>query len=168
MRTFLSELEAPPETDAERFRMTSTLHALDHASRLAETLADGEAPGPLAGEPDDLRAAELCGRVMRWTQSVDASITGESSLTSRAEPIGWRVSPEVGKALAEVEGAAKTLSAMLPDHRTAILASVAAGQATATEAFARIDAVRRLERIAHHASRSAAHLLGLGDQARRA
>jgi phosphate:Na+ symporter len=53
---------------------------------------------------------------------------------------------------------------MLPGHRAAILASVASGNVTAAEAFARIDAVRRLDRIAYHAWRSAAHLLGLGDR----
>src|SRR5262249_61948201 len=40
VRDFLSELKEPPETDAERLRMTSTLHALDHASRLVEVVAD--------------------------------------------------------------------------------------------------------------------------------
>jgi len=44
----------------------------------------------------------------------------------------------------------------------ALLASVAPGQLTATEAFARIDAARRLGQIAHHAWRSTAHLLGRG------
>jgi phosphate:Na+ symporter len=164
VRDFLSELKHPPETEAERLRMTSTLRALDHASRLAEILADGGSPGPLSGGPDDLRAAELCKQVMRWTQSVDESITSESGLGPRAEPIGWSASTEVSSALAEIEGAAKALGAMLPGHRAAILATVATGKATAAEAFARIDAVRRVERIAHHAWRSAVHLLGLGDQ----
>jgi phosphate:Na+ symporter len=164
VRDFLSELKGPPETEAERNRMTSTLHALDHASRLAEILADGGLPGPATGGPDDLRAAELCKQAMRWTQTIDESITGESGLSPRAEPIGWSVSAEVSSALAEIESAAKALDAMLPKHRAAILASVATGQLTATEAFERIDGARRLDRIAYHLWRSAAHLLGLGVQ----
>ena len=144
--------------------MTSTLHALDHASRLAEILGDGGLPRPSSGGPDDLRAAELCKQVMRWTQTIDESITGEFALSPRAEPIGWSVSAEVSSALAEIESAAKALDAMLPKHRAAILASVATGQLTATEAFERIDAARRLDRIAYHSWRSATHLLGLGDQ----
>src|SRR5262249_41863990 len=48
------------------------------------------------------------------------------------------------------------------DHRAATLASVMPGKLTAADALARIDAVRRLDRIAHHAWRSAAHLLGRG------
>ena len=163
VRDFLSELKEPPETEAERRRMTSTLHALDHASRLAEILADGGLPGPSTGGPDDLRAAELCKQAMRWTQTIDESITGESGLSPRAEPIGWSASAEVSSALAEVESAAKALDAMLPKHRAAILAAVSTGQLTATEAFERIDAARRLDRIAYHSWRSATHLLGRGD-----
>ncbi len=164
VRDFLSELKEPPETEAERHRLTSTLHALDHASRLAEILGDGGLPQPPTGAPDDLRAAELCIKVMRWTQTVDESITGESALSGRAEPIGWSVSDEVRAALAEAGTAATTLSAMQRTHRAAVLASVAPGQSTALDAFARIEAVRRLDGITHHAWRAAAHLLGLGEQ----
>jgi phosphate:Na+ symporter len=142
--------------------MTSTLHALDHASRLAEIFADGGLPRPASGGPDDLRAAELCKQAMRWTQTIDESITGESGLSPRAEPIAWSVSAEVGLALAEIESAAKALDALLPKHRAAILASVATGQLTAAAAFERVDAVRRLDRIAYHSWRSANYLLGGG------
>jgi phosphate:Na+ symporter len=164
VRDFLSELKEPPETEAERHRMTSTLHALDHASRLSEILGDGGLPEPPTGGPDDLRAAELCIKVMRWTQTIDESITSESALSGRAQPIGWSVSDEVRAALAEVEAAATTLSTMQRTHRAVVLASVAPGQSTASDAFARIDAARRLDRITHHAWRAAAHLLGLGEQ----
>jgi phosphate:Na+ symporter len=164
VRDFLSELKEPPETEAERHRMTSTLHALDHASRLAEILGDGGLPQMPTEAPDDLRAAELCIKVMRWTQSVDESITGESALSGRAEPIGWSVSDEVRAALAEAETAATTLNTMQRTHRAAVLASVVPGQSTALDAFARIEAARRLDGITHHAWRAAAHLLGLGEQ----
>ena len=102
---------------------------------------------------------------MRATQTVAAFITAESALTARAEPIGWTVSAEVGASLVELERAAKELDAMQRDHRAATLASVAPGELTATDAFARIEAARRLDRIAHHAWRSAAHLLGQGGHA---
>ncbi len=168
VRNFLSELAEPPETEAERRRMTSTLHALDHASRLAEILGDGGLPASPAGGPDDLRAVELCKQVMRRTQTIDESIVGESALSRRAEAIGWSMSAEVRAALAEAETAAKALQAMQRNHRAAILASVAPGRLTASDAFARIDAARRLDRIAHHAWRSTAHLLGRGERAENA
>ena len=162
VRDFLSELKEPPETEEERHRMTSTLHALDHTSRLAELLRDDGLPGPLAGGPDDLRIAELCKQAMRWAQTVTESTTAESALSKRAEPIGWRASPEASAALAEIESAAQAIGAMLPGRRAAILASVEPGRLTAAEAFARLDEARRLGRIAHHAWRSTAHLLGRG------
>ncbi|MBV9287730.1 MAG: Na/Pi cotransporter family protein, partial [Hyphomicrobiales bacterium] len=84
VRDFLSDLTEPAETEAERHRMTSTLHALDHASRLAELLKDDGLPAPLAGGPDDLRIAELCKQAMRWAQTVTDSITAESALSERA------------------------------------------------------------------------------------
>jgi len=162
VRDFLSELKEPPETEAERLRMTSTLHALDHASRLVEVLADGGLVGQPAGVPQDLRAAELCSQAMRAAQTAGGSITSETALSAQAAPISWSVSPEVAVALAEVEGAAKELDALQRDHRATTLASVAPGKLTAADAFARIDAARGLDRIAYHAWRSAAHLFGRG------
>ncbi|MBN9148156.1 MULTISPECIES: Na/Pi symporter [unclassified Nitrobacter] len=160
VRDFLSDMNAPPETEAERHRMTSTLHALEHASRLIEILGEGESArtGPAASH--DPRAAALCEQAMRATQTISASITAESALTVQAEPIGWAASAEVAAALAEAEKASTALDAMQRDHRAATLAAVAPGELTATEAFAQIDAARRIDRIVHHAWRSAAHLLG--------
>lgn len=162
VREFLSELKAPPETEAEQFRMTSTLHALDHAARLLEVLGEAGLPAPAAGPPEDARAAELCRRALDGVRAVGASITEESALSGDAAPIGWSMSQEIGAALAEVEAAAQALDGMQREHRAAVLASVAPGQLTATEAFAQIEAARRLDRIAHHAWRASAHLLGRG------
>jgi phosphate:Na+ symporter len=161
VRDFLSELKEPPETEAERLRMTSTLHALDHASRLVEVLADDGLRGQTAGAHDP-RAAALCTQAMRAAQTIGGSITSECALSTQAAPIGWSVSSEVAAAFAELEGATKDLDALQRDHRAATLASVAPGKLTAADAFARIETVRRLGRIAHHAWRSAAHLLGRG------
>lgn len=161
VRDFLSELKEPPETEAERLRMTSTLHALDHAARLAEILTGGPA-AQRAGTAHDPRAAKLCAAAMRGAQAVGGSITAESALSVQAPPIGWRVAPEIAAALAEAEGAARQLDALQRDHRAETLKAVAPGSLTAADAFARIEAVRQLDRIAHHAWRSAAHLLGRG------
>lgn len=165
VRDFLSELQEPPETEAERHRMTSTLHALDHAARLLDVVAEGALPGGPAGGAEDRRAAALCTEAMRAAQAIGGSITTECALSAQAAPIGWSISPEVAAALAEVEGAAKALDALQRDHRAATLAAVAPGQLTAADALARIEAARRLDRMAHHAWRSATHLLGRGAQA---
>jgi phosphate:Na+ symporter len=161
-RNFLSELKQPPATEEERIRMTSTLHALDHVSRLLEIVREQVLPGRAPEALRDLRAIALYNRAMLATQAVGESITAESALTKRAEPVSWTVSAEVGEALAEVEGAAKELDAMQRAYRAVTLASVTPGNLTATDAFARIEAARRLYRIVHHAWRSSAHLLGQG------
>jgi phosphate:Na+ symporter len=163
VRDFLSELKEPPETEAERHRMTSTLHALDHAVRLVEIVAEDGYVGQSAGDSYDLRTSGLCTEAMRAAQAIGNSITSESALSAQAEPIGWSVSPEVTAALAKADGAARELDALQRDHRAATLAAVAPGKLTAADAFARIEAARRLDRIAHHAWRSAAHLLGRGE-----
>jgi phosphate:Na+ symporter len=159
---FLSELKVPPETEAEQHRMTSTLHALDRTSRLAEMLSDAGASGPKNGGPDELRAAELCQAVMRSAQAVAKSIAAESALSERALPIGWQATPEAEAALRQLATAAKALDEMQRAYRATTLAAVAPGQLSASEAFDRVDAVRRLDEIAHQAWRSAAHLLGHG------
>ena len=100
---------------------------------------------------------------MRWAEAVAESIIAESALSERAGAIGWRPSPEAEAALAELEHAARALDDMQRGHRASTLAAVAPGQLTAAEAFARVDAVRRLDEMAHHAWRSAAHLVGRGE-----
>ena len=162
--TFLSELAEPPETEAERRRMTSTLHALDHASRLAEILGDGGLPAP----PDRRPRRSPGRRALPAGHALDGDV-GES-ITRRigAQPArradrlerlartrrGARGGRERGEGLGG--DAART------SRRDPRLGRVRRS-APRAEAFARIDAARRLDRIAHHAWRSAAHLLGLGD-----
>jgi phosphate:Na+ symporter len=62
--------------------------------------------------------------------------------------------------MAGLESCAKALHELQPAHRMATLGSVAGGTISADQAFARVDTVRRLERIARHARRCAAHLVG--------
>jgi len=156
VRDFLSELKEPPETEDEQLRLTSILHALDHTARLVEILADGR----FAGQPAE--AATLCLQAMRAAHVVARSITAETAFSGQASAINWSVSVEMGAALAEIERAAAGLDALQRDHRAATLAAVAPGRLTAADAFARIDTARRLDRIARHAWRSAAHLAGRG------
>ncbi|MCO5131601.1 MAG: Na/Pi symporter [Xanthobacteraceae bacterium] len=160
VRDFLSEMQEPPETEAEQHRMTSTLHALDHASRLIEILGDRDPTMPRSGASLEPRTVALRDQAIRATRTISTSITTESALTTQAEAIGWEMSPEVAAALAEAEAASKGLDAMQRDHRASILAAVAPGKLTAADALARIDATRRIDRVVHHAWRSAAHLLG--------
>lgn len=165
VRDFLSGLEQPPCTETERSRLTSILHALDHATRLAEILEEGGLPSPPADTDEDMHVANLCKSVLRWALTVDETIVREATLSDHSESIGWNVSTEVEKALSEVAQAANALDAATRDRRAAILASVASGRLNATEAFARVDAERRLGRIANNTWRATAHLLGIAGPA---
>jgi phosphate:Na+ symporter len=64
-REFISEASGPPESEDEQVRLTRTLHALDHASRLAEVAGEtGDFGSPPSGSKDE-SAAGLCAEAMR-------------------------------------------------------------------------------------------------------
>ena len=95
----MSDVSGPPETDDEQRRVTSTLHALDHATRLAEIA--GEAGLKTAkGGPEDLRAAELCADAMQNAASVAGEVAGQSAALDRTASIETRrKSREAGAAV---------------------------------------------------------------------
>jgi len=166
---FMSDVSGPPATDGEQWRVTSTLHALDHATRLAESA--GEA-GPKAakGGPEDVRAAELCADAMQNAASVAGEVAGQTAALDRTASIeAPRKSREAGAAvdapaaLVRLEQTARALGELRLAHRSTSLSAVATGELTADEAIARVDAVTRYEALARHAWRSAAHLVGRGD-----
>ena len=174
---FMSEVSGPPESEDEQLRFTGTLHALDHASRLAETVGEEAEFGMPLGGPGEMRAVNVCAEAMRRAASLAADVAVASDSSDDVTEIKPRTAPvrslvpekehaatgtSTGQALAQLEHCAKALRELRRDHRKATLGSVASGGVSADDAFARIDAVRRLEALAHHAWRSAAHLLGRG------
>jgi len=167
---FLSDVSGPPESDDEQQRLTSTLHALDHASRLAETAGEEADFGAVNGGPDDVRAAQLCVEAMRGAASIAGQV---AALSAAHDQLETRGSPDVDPAfagpatsteqiLARLESCASTLSELRRAHRSATLSAVADGTLTADKAIDRVDTVRRLETLAHHAWRCSAHLVGRG------
>jgi phosphate:Na+ symporter len=172
---FMSEASSPPESEGEQKRLTSTVHALDHASRLAEIVGEGQLAAPSSGS-EDIRAAEVCADAMRGAASLAAEVAAlpadshvaaialasgsKEVLDSDKELLARETSTE--QAIAHLEHCAKSLGELRRDHRSATLNSVASGALSADEAIARVDAVRRLEALAYHAWRSAAHLAGRG------
>jgi phosphate:Na+ symporter len=173
---FLSEASGPPESEDEQRRLTSTLHALDHASRLAEAVGEEAEFATAGGDSEDTRAAEVCAEAMRGAVSLAAEVAAlpgsshaaaialgnelKGPLDPKKELLPAEASSE--QALSKLERCAKALGELRRDHRSATLSSVAGGGLTADEAIARVDAVRRLEVLAYHAWRSAAHLVGRG------
>ena len=167
-REFMSEASAPPESGEEQERLTSTLHALDHASRLAEVASEkGELRSVPSGS-EDVRAAELCAEAMRNAVLIAGEVGALPDGPDPAAPVepldGQKEVAGNGapteQAMLQLEHCAITLSELQRAHRKATLSSVAGGAVSANEAIARVDTVRRLEALARHAWRSAAQLVG--------
>jgi phosphate:Na+ symporter len=148
-QVFMSDVSGPPESEDEQRRLTNTLHALEHASRLAEAAGEKAEFTALNGGPDDVRASRLCADAMQSAVVAAREVAAPSIPAASTE-----------KALKRLEHCAKTLDELQRAHRSATLSAVASGAVTGGEAIARVDAVRRLDAFAHHAWRSAAHLVG--------
>jgi phosphate:Na+ symporter len=162
-QVFLSDVTGPPYSDDEKQHLTSTLHALDHATRLAET-ANGKIDfGTLSESPDDTRAGGLCAEAMRSATAVAGDVgfapaLGQGPRATAGSPGAVAASSE--QALVRLERSATELKDMQRSYRGATLGAVANGTLSADAAFVRVDTVRSLEALAHHAWRSAAHLVG--------
>jgi len=154
-QVFLSDVSGPPDTDDEQRRLTSTLHALDHASRLAEAASGAIDFATVRGGPDDVRAGALCADAMRSAAAVAEAVA--------EPPDPAKSASATDAALAQLERSAAELGQLRRAHRSATLGAVANATLTADAAIVRVDTVRSLEALAHHAWRSAAHLVGRGE-----
>jgi len=146
-RVFLSDVAEPPASDEEQARLTSTLHALDYASRLAEAVSEDAQAGLASGGAGDPRAAELCAEAMR--DAADA-----------AKLVAAPTEDATEQTVLHMERCSKDLAELRRTHRQATLAAAGSGALNAGEAIARVDAVRRLDQLAYFAWRAAAHLGG--------
>jgi phosphate:Na+ symporter len=164
---FMSEATGPPESEEEQERLTRTLHALDEASRLAEVTSEKDEFWSSPDESEDVRAVELCVEAMQNAVLVaDAvgALPAASRQAAAVEAFGGEKefvanSVSIEQAMTQLEYCATALLKLQPVHRKATLDSVAVGAASAEEAIARVDTVRRLEALARHAWHSAAHLV---------
>ena len=172
-QVFMSDVSGPPESEAEQRRLMSTVHALDNASRLAEMASPENDLNAVSSWPDDVRAAELCADVMRRAASIAAEIAvlpgnarskpphpAPEAPSTDAAPNAQAAS--IQESLDQLERCAKELGEVRRTHRSATLSAVASGSLTAGEAIARVERVRSLDALTHHAWRSAAHLVGQG------
>jgi phosphate:Na+ symporter len=161
-QVFLSDVSGPPDTEDEQRRLTSTLHALDHASRLAET-AVGIDFGTVRGGPDDARAGQLCAEAMRIATSVadDVVVLPGIDRSPKDSPAASGAKAlSTDEALVQLERCARELEKLQRTHRSATLGAVANGTLTAHAAIVRVDTLRSLQALAWHAWRSMVHLVG--------
>jgi phosphate:Na+ symporter len=165
---FLSKSDPPPSDEGHAW-FTSTVHALDHANRLAESVDAMARTGVATDGPQELSAAALCAQSMRDAAGAAANLViaagpghaaddelarkiagARNSVDTRAEP--------GNDGTQDLERAAKALADLRATHRSATLDMVASGKLTASQAIARVDAVALMSRLAHHAWRAVAHL----------
>jgi phosphate:Na+ symporter len=165
---FLSKSDPPPSDEGHAW-FTSTVHALDHANRLAEAVDAMAKTGVATDGPEELSAAALCAQSMRDAASAAANFAVTSGPGHAADDelarklAGAKTSvaarPQAGKNVAQdLERAAKALADLRVTHRSTTLDMVASGKVTASQAMARVDAVALMSRLAHHAWRAVAHL----------
>jgi phosphate:Na+ symporter len=159
-----------PESSAEQRRLTATMHALDHAARLAEVAAKTDTWAVQNGA-EAARATQLCADALTCAVEIATHVAaapgsrlndGVQQKPSSSEPLNPQTNgsaPSTQEALLRLEQSAKDLHALQKDHRVATLGAIANGSMTASEAMASVDAVRRMDSIAHHAWRSASQLL---------
>ncbi|MGA8585227.1 MAG: Na/Pi symporter [Roseiarcus sp.] len=166
---FLSKADPPPSKVGHAW-YTSTVHALDHANRLAEAVDAMAKTGLATDGPEELSAAILCARSMREATGAAAGLARSAGPGHAADddlsgpPIaladddaGPAADPG-GSRIASLERDAEALADLKAAHRRATLEMVASGKLTASAAIARVDAVALLNRLAHHAWRAVAHL----------
>jgi phosphate:Na+ symporter len=167
---FMSEVSGPPESPAEQRRLTVTMHALNHASRLAEVAAETDT-GTVPDQAEALRAAQLCAEALNCAAEIAAQVAAapDSRLNddayrkpSSSRELNAQITGSASPAqevLLRLEQCAKDLHSLQKEHRVATLGAIANGSMTANEAMASVDTVRRLDAIAHHAWRSASQLV---------
>jgi phosphate:Na+ symporter len=71
----ISGMNGPLESKDDQLRLTSTLHALDQASRLAETASEEGGFETASGDPGEVRAVKLCAEAVRNTALIAGAIT---------------------------------------------------------------------------------------------
>jgi len=164
-RAFLSGVAWPPVAAHDRERLDGTLHAMDHAARFAENAMEWVGASALAASEADAeatRAAALCGAALRLAAGIAARVAqgGEAAPTPGTQGGPVADAAEPGVALADLARRAAELADLRRAHRPAALAAAARGERSADDAMAQVEAVRRLDRLAYHAWRAAAHLVG--------
>jgi phosphate:Na+ symporter len=173
-RAFLSKVNAPLESEEEQRWFISTVHALDHTVRLAETVEEIVKINIAIGSSNEQHAAALCAQAMRDTAAIAAALTHVPPTEvqdSASQPTAISAKSDVNsiymgeppansnnETIRSLERCSKELTDLLSMHRRTTLDSVASGALTANGAIASVDAVRLLDRLAHHAWRASAHL----------
>jgi phosphate:Na+ symporter len=172
-QAFMAGVSGPLESDDERDRITSTLHALDHVYRLTEAAGREVDLTTVADGPDEVRSTRFFVEAMRNGRMIADAVAAPRTDDGRTGSTGSSRVVDVGPdqrtgspatsfdlALAQLKECTSALDDLERTHRRETLGAVGPGTLTVDTAIARADAVRHLKTIAHHAWRCAAHLVG--------
>ncbi len=141
IRRFLTRVRTSSDTPDEHRLHQSVLHAVDHLERLIEALQ--ERTGPVSGDAvlEDT-----------WATASPLLVSARSWLVTDDEPFD----------AAPLAALAATTADRRKAHRQVVLADAARGTVDPGQALARVDAMRRADRLLHHVWRAVAHLAGDG------
>ncbi|MBI2740726.1 MAG: Na/Pi cotransporter family protein [Rhodospirillales bacterium] len=159
VHAFLSKVTEPLPSEDERQWFIDTLHALDHTIQLAAVageVIEESAAASLDG-PEERRAVQL------YTDAMQSAADGAAML-EHVTVEHTAVAPAEAKTIQSIDHLARCaaeLAGLRVRYRQTALDSVASGKLTASDAMANVDAVRLLDRRAHHAWRAVAHLAGV-------
>jgi phosphate:Na+ symporter len=137
-RRFVGRIRSDPETLDEHNRHLSTLHALDHLAGLARAMREGGPARTLAAEPSLAESVRL---LAEGLESVDREPHDEE--------------PRQQSGLAQN---AQAIAQLRKSQRDQVLRATAAGRLDPSRAAAQLEALRWVERVAHHLWRAFHHL----------
>lgn len=157
VQAFLSEVTEPLPSQDERQWFIETLHALDHVARLADTFVESAKVDASLDSPQERRAVQLYGEVMRGAAESAAAL---ERTTVRHAAAGTQAGARLTEGLEHLVRCSRELASLCALHRRTTLDSIASGKLMASNGFANVDAVRLLDQRAHHTWRAAAYLAG--------
>jgi phosphate:Na+ symporter len=159
-RDFLSQVAPPPGQPETVRRLSNVLHALDHSARLIENIQESAHDAALDGDEAVLQSLERSRHALTLAADM-ASALAEPAQRDRDGATAKSRSALLQSRLSELcdLSAALTEDARLV-RRGALGSAIAAGAPLAVDrVMARVDAVRHVDRIVHHAWRALEHLV---------
>ena len=156
VQAFLSKMTEPLPSEDERHWFMETVHALDHTTRLAGAIEESAQTDASLDGPDERHALSLYADAMR--SAAEGAALLEHITVQRTEAAPGEAEP--ASAIEELARCSSELASLHARLRRTTLESAASGKLTASDAIARVDAVRLLAERAHHAWRAAAYLAG--------
>lgn len=161
VQDFLSKVTEPLPSEDERLWFADTLHALDHTIQLAAAIEEGETVKASLDGPEERRAVQLHAEAMQ--SAADNAAVLEHVTVEHVE-----AAPSDAKPVDHLARCSAELASLRVRYRQTALDAVGSGRLTASDAMVNVDAVRLLDRRAHHAWRAVAYLAGVaGAQSRR-